>query len=180
MVTTPLFPPSFAPQVPLIRKIRTAHFRGALVQKCDFGRRDITLCCVSIAKRSAGKTNKLLQGLIRDGAPRAPVMLPHRAPGAVLHSNSAAGSRHARRARSCIVVHFTCSFVAERFKSTFHVFDNELAKTFHFCAADIHSLTAHYICAKISRPEQGRILSLIAHCALAQDTYLFDCFLRVC
>ena len=112
--------------------------------------RFIALCRVSIAKRLAEKTNKLLQGLIRGGAPRAP-------------------SRHARRARSCIVVHFTCPLVAERFKSTFHVFANVLAKTFHFCAAVYVRLPLTYIRAKISRPEQGRTSSLIAHCALAQD-----------
>ena len=69
--------------------------------------------------------------------------------------------RNARRARSCIVVHFTCPLVALRIEGTFHVFANVLAKTFHFCAADIHSLTAHYICAKISRPERHGTLSLI-------------------
>ena len=36
MVTTPPLPPSFTPQVPLIRKMRTAHFRGDAWQKCDF------------------------------------------------------------------------------------------------------------------------------------------------
>ena len=43
--------------------------------------------------------------------------------------------RNARRARSCIVVHFTCPLVALRFEGTFHVF--ALAKTFHFCAEDM-------------------------------------------
>ena len=33
--------------------------------------------------------------------------------------NSAAGSRNARRARSCIVVHFTRSFVAQRLRAHF-------------------------------------------------------------
>ncbi len=46
MVTTPLFPPSFAPQVPLIRKMRTAHFRGALTEKRGFRWRNITLARV--------------------------------------------------------------------------------------------------------------------------------------
>ena len=36
-----------------------------LVQKCDFGRRDITLCRVSIAKILAEKMNNLLQGISR-------------------------------------------------------------------------------------------------------------------
>ena len=45
-----------------------------------------------------------------------------------------AARRNARRARSCIVVHFTCPLVAQRFEGTFHVF--ALAKTFHFCAED--------------------------------------------
>ncbi len=56
-----------------------------------------------------------------------------------------------------------------RFEGTFHVFAKVLAKTFHFCAAVYVRLPLTYICAKISRPEQGRILSLIVHCALAQD-----------
>ena len=34
----------------------------------------------------------------------------------------------------CMSKHFTRSFVAQRFKSAFHVFAN--AKTFHFCAED--------------------------------------------
>ena len=35
----------------------------------------------------------------------------------------------------CMSKHFTRSFVAQRFKSAFHVF--ALAKTFHFCAEDM-------------------------------------------
>ena len=46
-----------------------------------------------------------------------------------------AACRNARRARSRIVVHFTRSFVAQRFKSAFHVFAK--AKTFHFSAFDM-------------------------------------------
>ena len=63
-------------------------------------------------------------------------------------------ARHARRARSCIVVHFTCPLVALRFETcplvalrfegTFHVFDNELAKTFHFCAVGIFHVFVYY------------------------------------
>ena len=37
----------------------------------------------------------------------------------------------------CMSKHFTRSFVAQRFKSAFHVFTNFLVKTFHFCAEDM-------------------------------------------
>ena len=50
--------------------------------------------------------------------------------------NSAAGSLNVCEAPlcGCMSKHFTRSFVAQRFKSAFHVF--ALAKTFHFCAED--------------------------------------------
>ena len=50
--------------------------------------------------------------------------------------------RHARRARSCIVVHFTCPLVALRFEGTFHVFALQ-AKTFHFCAEVMLAYRSH-------------------------------------
>ena len=66
------------------------------------------LYCVSIAKRLAGKTNKLLQGLIRDGAPRAP-------------------NRHVCDAPLCGSMSLRAHF-------TFLPCE---AKTFHFCAVGI-------------------------------------------
>ena len=58
-----------------------------------------------------------------------------------------AACRNARRARSGIVVHFTRSFVAQRFKSAFHVFAK--AKTFHFCAEDMLAYCDFVIVAPI-------------------------------
>ena len=46
--------------------------QGYAWQKCDFAALYYTLLCKCIAKRLAEKTNKLLRGLIRGGAPRAP------------------------------------------------------------------------------------------------------------
>ena len=98
--------------------------------------RSITLYCVSLAKSSAENTEKLLQGTIGGGAPRAP--------SAALYSNSAAGSRHVCDAPLCgsMSKHFTCSFVAERFKSTFHVFALR-SKNISLLRSSICSLTAH-------------------------------------
>ena len=42
-----------------------------------------------------------------------------------------------------------------------------------FAAAEHIGVQRHAVRAKISRPEQGRTSSLIAHCALAQDIILF-------
>ena len=147
MVTTPPFPP------PRERRARQSPCPRCARPKVRFWTAEYYIYCVSIAKRLKERRKsyfKAYQGCSGTLPPRAP-------------------SRHARRARSCSVVHFTCPLVALRFEGTFHVFANVLAKTFHFCAADIYSLTAHYICAKISRPAQGRTLSFIAHCALVQD-----------
>ena len=52
----------------------------------------------------------------------------------------------------CMSKHFTRSFVAQRFKSAFHVF--ALAKTFHFCAEvpwQKHFTFARKICSLIAR-----------------------------
>ena len=153
-------------RAPLIRKMLTAHFRGALVQKRGFGRRDITLYCVSIAKRLAEKTNKLLQGLIRGGAPRAPGAASRCRPALwvqhyILIAPQAAATSAMRRAMpGSMSGHFTCPLVALRFEGTFHVFAKVLAKTFHFCAAVYVRLSLTYICAKISRLQRHGILSL--------------------
>ena len=138
--------------------------------------RFITLYCVSIAKRLSENTNMLLQGLIRGGAPRAP--------GAALYSNSAAGSHHARRARSCIVVHFTCPLCGRAsvlhcghiyqgaashcFEGTFHVFalQGKNISLFGVCYVRF-SLTLQR--RKISRPEPPNIVCAYCFCLAALD-----------
>ena len=56
--------------------------------------------------------------------------------------------------------HFTCSFVAERFKSTFHVFANWLAKTFHFCAEVMFASRSHISAQKFHVRSKGAFLRL--------------------
>ena len=77
--------------------------------------------------------------------------------------------RNARRARSCIVVHFTCPLVALRFEGTFHVFTNFLVKTFHFCADNIRSHTARSYPRKNFTSEAARHVVAYRYCRAAQD-----------
>ena len=83
---------------------------------------------------------------------------------------AAAGSRHVCDAPLCgsMSKHFTCPLVACGLRAHFTFLPCK-AKTFHFCAADIHSLAAHYICAKISRPEPPNIFVAFHSCLAAQD-----------
>ena len=127
-------------------------------------------CAVGISHMFVYDDNYVGQTSIRGGAP--PAVTDRIAP------QAAATSATRRAMHGWTSGHFTCPLVALRFEGTFHVFDNKLAKTFHFCAAVYVRLPLTYICAKISRPEQGRILSLIAHCALAQDIKIPSCFFR--
>ena len=77
--------------------------------------------------------------------------------------------RNARRARSCIVVHFTCPLVALRFEGTFHVFTNFLVKTFHFCADNIRSHTARSYPRKNFTSEAARHVVAYRYCRAAQE-----------
>ena len=69
---------------------------------CRFCRAFITLYRVSIAKRLAENTNKLLQGLIRGGAPRAPVTLSALLSHFILCSHSTATHDERGAVSSCI------------------------------------------------------------------------------
>ena len=90
--------------------------------------RFITLCCVSIAKSFAENTEKLLQGTIRGGAPRAPgaaARCPPRLRCAALRQDEQTFHVPSRRLR---------------FEGTFHVF--AFARQKHFTFARL----AYLIC----------------------------------
>ena len=137
--------------------------------------RFITFCCVSITKRLAGKTNKLLQGLIRGGASRAPgaaarcrPALPSRCPCFFALYSMCPQHRHVCDAPLCgsMSKHFTCPLVACGLRA--HFTFCLAGKTFHFCAAVYVRLPLTYICAKISRPAPPNIACAYFGCSAAQ------------
>ena len=169
MVTTPPLPPSFASQVSLTRKMRTAHFRGALTEKRGFRWRNITLArvqrhaadfaalyyillckyCEAISCKHEKVTSRHDQGWSapRSGCsgtlpPRAPVTLPVLLSHFILcaHSTATFAMRRFAAGRANIS-HALSSLCGLRAHFTFLLCE---AKTFHFCAVGTSYVFVYY------------------------------------